>query len=329
MELKLSNSEKRIIEKIVKIIKEKNNFIITTHTSIDGDAVSSELLLYSLLKNFGKKVRIINGDPLPSIYKFLPYSKKIKDISKVKRKEKADVMFVIDCGNLERIGKVKELISDQTIIINIDHHFSNKMYGDINWVNPSYSCCGEMLFYLISGLENINKQQATLIYTSILTDTGCFTHHFNKNVFFIISRLLEKGINPSEIAKKIYLERPLNSIKLFILALKTFKYDMKNGICWMKVTKQMFRKTKTKEEDTEGFVDFLKTIKEFKICFLIKEKDGGVKVSFRSKGDVNVDKIARIFGGGGHKEASGCFIKNITPEKAEKEVLKVIKSMFC
>ena len=95
----------------------------------------------------------------------------------------------------------------------------------------------------------------------------------------------------------------------------------------MKVTKQMFRKTKTTEEDTEGFVDFLKTVKESRISFLIKEKKDGVKVSFRSKGDVNVDEIAKVFGGGGHREASGCFIKNTTPEKAEKEVLKLIKSI--
>jgi len=327
MELKLPDSEKKVVGEIVKLIKEKDNFLITTHTSLDGDAISSELILYSLLKDLKKKVMIINEDSVPSVYKFLPFTERIKKISEIKKRKKFEVVFILDCGNLPRIGKAEEFIPEGAIIVNIDHHFSNKVYGDINWISPSYSSCGEMLFYLVSEFGDISKQQAMLIYTAILTDTGGFMHHFGKNTFSIISRLMEKGIEPSEIAKKVYLEKPLRSIKLFILALGTFKYDRKTGACWMKVTKHMFRKTNTTEEDTEGFVDFLKTVKESRISFLIKEKKDGVKVSFRSKGDVNVDEIARIFGGGGHREASGCFIKNITPEKAEREVLKLIKSI--
>jgi len=207
MEMKLPKREKIIINKIVKSIKEKENFLITTHYTIDGDAIGSEIAVYLLLKKLNKKVYIINQDKIPKMYEFLPETKNVKIYNENMILKKPEIAFVLDCGNFERIGKVKKFFAPDTIIINIDHHFSNVEYGNINWVSSLYSACGEMFYFLIKKFGEIDKKQATCIYTAILTDTGSFRYHFGEYTFMIIHELLKTGIDPSEISQNIYFEK--------------------------------------------------------------------------------------------------------------------------
>ncbi|MCS7180877.1 MAG: DHHA1 domain-containing protein [bacterium] len=141
----------------------------------------------------------------------------------------------------------------------------------------------------------------------------------------IVKNLINKNINPEKIAKKIFFEKSIKSVNLFKLALETLKFDRKKKICFMKVTKDFFKKTCAKEEDTEGFVEFLISIKGIQVGVLFKEKENGIKVSMRSKGYINVEKIAKKFSGGGHREAAGCFLENRTMEEAEFIMKKELK----
>jgi len=324
MELELSRNDISQIEKICNVIDKNKSFLITAHQNLDGDAISSELAMFLLLKKLNKKVRIINWDKVPSIYRFLPSIKEVKIYDKEKFRNNFDVVIVLDCGSLERIVDISNYVKD-LMLINIDHHLTNSHFGKINWVNPEFSATGEMIYFIIRKLNNIDKKIATCIYTAILTDTGRFTYRVSKFTMDIVKDLLTYKISPVEIGRKIYLEKPFKSIKLLSEALNNLKFNPINRVCWMKITKQLYKKTKTDETYTEGFSEFLSEIKEAEVIFLIKEKENGTKVSLRSKGKFDVEKLARKFGGGGHREAAGCFFKNLDVESVEKIILKEIK----
>jgi bifunctional oligoribonuclease and PAP phosphatase NrnA len=323
MELKLADEQQKKISTIAELIKEKKTFIITSHFNIDGDALGSELAFFSLLKRLNKEVLIINQDDPPVIYKFLPYYKQAKLKKNILRR-KFDVGVILDCGNGARAGESYKEIKKASVIINIDHHLTNSGFGNINWVNHQYSSTGEMVYFILKKFGAITKEEAQCIYTAILTDTGCFIHHISKYTMKIIHELIENGATPERIAEKIYMEKPLKFIRLLTLCLNNIKFDRKNKACWFKITRDMYNKTNTTEEDTEGLVDFLLTIKEAKIAFLLKEKNNGVKASLRSKGAFSVEKLARDFDGGGHRQASGCYLKNLSLEEAEKKILEGI-----
>lgn len=327
MEIKLSQQDKTKVEEIIEILKNKNSFLITSHINIDGDGIGSEIAFYICLKKLNKKVEIINQDPVPSIFKFLPYSKLAKIYSKNTKKMNFEVGIVIDSGNLDRIGSVKEIIKKIPFIINIDHHITNSQFGNINWINPHFSSSGEMLYFLCEALKSIDKKQAICLYTSIIYDTCGFLHNISKYTMEIVKNLIDKKINPEKIARKIFFEKSIKSVNLFKLALETLKFDKRKKICFMKVPAEFFKKVKAKEEHTEGFVEFLISIKGIEVGVLFKEKENGIKVSMRSKGKIDVENIAKKFGGGGHREAAGCFIKNKKMEEVELLIMKELEWM--
>jgi len=327
MELKLPDYDRTQIEKIVDILKSKNFFLISSHINIDGDGIGSEIALYISLKKLNKKVEIINQDKLPALFKFLPYSKKITVFNEKGKYQDFEVAIVVDCGNLERAGKTKKIIEKVPFVINVDHHITNSEFGNINWINPSFSSSGEMIYFICEKLTKIDKKQAICLYTSIIYDTCCFVHHLSKYTMDIAKFLINKNINPEKIAQKIFFEKSIKSVNLFKLSLETLKLSKNKKVCFMKVKKEFFKKTKTKEEDTEGFVEYLISIKGIEVGVLFKERENGVKVSLRSKGKIDVESIAKKFGGGGHREAAGCFFENKNIEEVEKIIEKELKWM--
>lgn len=327
MKVKLPFEEESKIGEILKVLRKRDNFLITSHINSDGDAIGSELALYITLKSLNKKVEIINQDKIPAIFKFLPYSDEIKIFKKELKKLTFNVSIVIDSGNIDRIGDVKYIVENSRFLVNIDHHVTNSSFGNINWTNPEYSSCGEMIYLLLERLGQIEKQQAICLYTSILYDTCGFIHHLSKYTLEIVKNLYNIDIKPEEIARKIFYERSISSVRLLKLCLKTIKYSPKYKLCTMKVKREFYDLTKAKEEDTEGFVEFLVSIKGVEIAILFKEKKDGIKVSMRSKGKVDVENIAKKFGGGGHREAAGCFFKNLKMNEVENIIMKEIKWM--
>ena len=187
----------------------------------------------------------------------------------------------------------------------------------------------------------LNKKLATLLYTGIITDTGSFQYHLSPTTHKIIATLISKGVVPEEITKNLYQNLPFASLKLFGLALATLKENKvptvrpiftggqevgKDGkLCWMKVTREMYQETKSFIEDTEPFIDYLRQIKDVKVLFILKESsENKTKASFRSIGKFDVQKLAKKFGGGGHRNASGATL-NEPIDQAEKTILKAIK----
>ncbi len=326
MKMQLKPEDKKKVREIISAMKEGKEFLLTAHRNIDGDAIGSELAFYSMLKKMGKKAVIVNQDRTPAIYRFLPFAGKVKVSGMGVTPDKPDVSIVIDCGSPERTGKVFSLIKKSRVVINIDHHFSNSGFASINWINHRFSATGEMAYFILSyGGRMLTKKEAECLYTAILTDTGGFIHNISPYTMGIAQNLVAAGAEPEQIARNVYFEKPLRSVKLLSLCLNTLQFDRQNKFCWMKVDRDMYRQTGTKEEDTEGFVDLLAKIKEANIVFFLKEFGKGVKASLRSKGNFDVERIAAQFGGGGHKRAAGCYFENISIEQAEKKVLSAIR----
>ena len=328
MEIQLGYSDAKKVSEIVDVLEKERVFLLTTHRNIDGDGIGSELALYSALKRAGKEVIIVNQDSTPVIYRFLPYTKSIHSCTS-EISISPDVAIIIDCGSIDRTGNVFKLMKKAKIIVNIDHHISNQGFANINWTNPVFSATGEMVYFLISHFnKDISKKEADCLYTAILTDTGCFIYNISPFTMGVVQDLINKGTSPEKIAKKVYLERPLRSVKLLSLALNNLQFDREKKVCWMKVSKDMYRTTRTKEEDTEGFIDLLVKIKEANIVFLIKEAHNTVKVSLRSKGRADVERIASRFGGGGHKKAAGCYFTGLSLDEVEQKILNEIERIF-
>ena len=321
---KIYVNDSSVINRICNIITVNKSFLITTHYNIDGDGLGSEIAFYLLLKTLGKKVEMVNDDKVPCMYRFLPCIKEIKTVSDIHIR-KPDVSIVLDCGVLERTGKVAVLVQKTPITINIDHHFSNTGFGTVNFISDSYSSTGEMVYSILKQRYKISKKQAICLYTAILTDTGKFTYNIKPYTMSIAQQLIEIGISPEKIAEKVYMEKPLKSLNLLALVLGTLKYEKDTGVCWMTVNKEMYATTGTKEQDTEGFIEILMNIKEAKAVFLLKEENDSIKASLRSKGRYDVEKIARKFGGGGHKQASGCRLKNVSLSIAAEKLLEEIR----
>jgi bifunctional oligoribonuclease and PAP phosphatase NrnA len=317
------------IMNVVKAIQDKNNksFLVSSHQNMEGDAIGSMLALAELLKTAGKKVILLPPENMPDTYKFLP------DASKVKLKKdlngiKYDVACLVDCTDLDRLGKVKSGIYLTRPIINIDHHISNTNFGSVNWVDPHMSCSGEQIYHLFKRMHlPVNKKAALYIYIAILTDTGSFRYsNTTAMTHEIAAKLISLGVNPTGVYRKIYEETSSCSLSLLSSALSTLKTASNGRIAWIRITRNMLKKYSSRLDDTQDFVNFPRAMKGVKISIAFKEAGKGiVKASFRSNDGFNVNRIAKHFGGGGHISASGCTLKGSIAE-VERAVLAKAKA---
>ncbi|MFW6149387.1 MAG: DHH family phosphoesterase [Atribacterota bacterium] len=317
---------------LTDIIKKSNHFIISSHANLDGDALGSELALYYMLKQLGKDVNIINQDKVPDIYMFLPGAKDIICIDKLDNSfyfslKPNTILIILDSSNIDRIGNIHIDLPKVETIVNIDHHPSNTLFGNINYVDANASSVGEILYQINNELGcTINKKIAIPLYTAIVTDTGSFRYANTKaSTFEIALNLVKAGVNPNLITNYIYNNNKVSTLRLLGSSLINLKLDSSFKISWTVVTRDMLKKTGSKDEETEGIVDRLLSIKKVEVSALFKEtKDGDIKVSFRSKGNFNVDQFARLFGGGGHPNAAGCQLKGMIQD-AENAIISQLK----
>lgn len=323
------------LSEIAHLFNKYHNFIISSHLNLDGDALGSELALYFMLKQLKKEVRVVNRDKTPYIYEFLPGIDAIVCLDEQQDKNftlkilPETILVVLDSSNLERIGDISININ-QLDIINIDHHPSNTNFGHYNYIDTKSSSVGEILFQLGKEMNcPITKQIAIPLYTAIVTDTGSF-HYANTRAetFQVAFHLVESGANSHLITNYIYHNNDISGLKLLGKALLKMKVDKESKISWTVVTRDMIEETFAKEEETEGIVDKILSIKEAQVSVLFREiKNGNIKVSLRSKGEFNVDHFSRIFGGGGHPNAAGCQIEGNIKTVTEKVIAKLKEAL--
>jgi len=314
--------------KIKNVIKKFNRFLITSHINPEGDSIGSQIAVASLLKRLQKDVVILNESPVPQRLQFMKGTEKI--LKKMPCNFDFQAAIILDCPDMTRTGKVSEHITKEKIVINIDHHISNQMFGKYNWVDINLSSAGEMVFELFSKFESdIEYDEAVSMYVAIMTDTGSFRYNnTSSNTHMIASHLINRGVNPYEIYGKIYETNNLQDTNLLGEALRTLRLTNDGKVAWLWVTKEMLKKTKASLEGIEGIIDFARSIESVEVAILFRETgtDDKIKVSFRSKGKADVNKLASFFDGGGHVRASGCSVFG-KMEEVEKKVLEKARKM--
>lgn len=298
-----------MLTRISEIIAQCRNFLITSHVKPDGDAIGSEVALYLALQGLGKNVSIYNQDGVPETYRFLPGASAVsRDFGPI---EGYDALFVLDCSDVDRIGTQSEKLTAMKCVINIDHHVTDGNISDIRILDPGASSTGELVYKLLREIRiDITPDIATNLYTAILTDTGSF-HYSNTGAeaLRIAGELVAAGADPSYVAGQIYESNPPAKVRLFTKAAQTLRLECGGRIGSMLVSRDMLREAGADMEHTENFVDFVRAIKGVEVALFYTEmEDRSFRVSMRSKGRIDVERIANRYGGGGHVNAAACRI---------------------
>lgn len=306
-----------MITKIIREIESNTSFLVTTHEGPDGDAVGSTMALASYLRARGKDVTLYYCDPIPDTYNFLPLS----ELAVHTIPDRAyDVCFVLDAGELKRAGAEFTSFNGCGKIVNIDHHPYCEEFGNLNYVDSSASATGALIYrILIAAGYPLDYDTALCVYVAIVTDTGSFRYsNADPEAFKISGELVALGINPWSVAEKLYESQPLKRLQLLALALSTLTVSKSGDFASITVTLDMYEQTGTTSELTDGFVNYPRSIHGVEVSIFFREiKEGVYKVSFRSKGKVNVSSLAIAFGGGGHHNAAGCTLLGTLDEVKE------------
>jgi phosphoesterase RecJ-like protein len=297
---------------IVDALRTRQRFVVTSHARPDGDAVGSSMAMALALRHLGKDVRIVSRDAPPGPLMVFPGVDGIEVTGRVD--DPGDAVIVMECGDLLRTG-VEGL--ERGFVVNIDHHPGNTSYGDLNWLDLSAAACGEMVFDLVRALGvPLTFEIATHIYVAILTDTGSF-HYANitPRTFEICRRCVEAGVSPPVVARSIFDSNNLGRLKLFGAVLSRMQLDPTGRIATVYVDEQLARDSGGTYEDTEGLINLPLTVKTIQAVVFFKEHGpDDWRVSMRSKAEVDINAVAKAFGGGGHKNASGCSARGSLEE---------------
>lgn len=281
-----------------------------THVTPDPDALSSELVLAMYLKSLKKEVHVVNAETVQERYRFLPCHGMIKT-PPAHGKIDYDVAFVVDCGDLDRVGSVRKIIDPKKTIINIDHHITNDRFGHLNLVAPQASSTAEVLYELLTKLEfKLTRSMAILLYLGIMTDTGSF-HYDNTaaRTHEVVSHLMKFKFSVSEFYKKLYETVPLNDLKYFTRIVNKFDIAFDGRVILLDLRKSLIKKLSQEIDLRDKIFKYLRAVKGVEvIAILTEEQKKKTKINLRSQSPFDVAKLAAHFNGGGHKKASGCMI---------------------
>ncbi|WP_069649562.1 DHH family phosphoesterase [Caloranaerobacter ferrireducens] len=312
MRMKINDEIKKLKQKL----DEAEYICLVSHIHPDGDSIGSLLGLGLALESTNKKVTMIKIDDIPYKYRFLP---KINKLKSYEENKKFDLLIILDCSDLDRLGTFKHITDKAKYIVNIDHHISNTSYGDINIINHKAAATGELVYNILDCLDiNIDKEIATCLYVAIATDTGSFRYdNTHSETHYIVSKLLEKQIDLKKITFEVFQNKTLASTKLFIEALNTLELYYNDRLAVVQVTQQMLKRNNAEFNDIDGIVEYIRDIETVEVACILKEiEKDEIKIGLRSKTYVDVAKVANVFQGGGHIRASGCTIyKDITKAK--------------
>lgn len=314
---------------VTEVLLNAQRPIICGHVQPDGDSLGSVLALGIALQAKGKEVTIVSSDPLPDLYDFLPGIKEVV-VGSVPEKD-YDLMVVLDCSVPERLGStITPLVNSGLPVVVIDHHVNNQPFGNYNYVQSTAAATGEIIIDLLEQLGiPLNLDLAINLYTAIVTDTGSFRYeNTTPETHVKIARLLECGVPVSLLSNLIFGERPLKSIRLLVVALNNLEVSECGRIAWISIERKKIEAMGAADQHVEGLINYPRKIKGVELAISFREMDENrVKVSFRSKYTVDVNVLAKKFGGGGHVRASGCTIEGKLWDVKEA-VIKEAKELF-
>lgn len=322
---------------VIDEMLQAQHIILSTHENSDGDGLGCEVGLALALKALGKEVSIFNPTEVPANYQFF---REFYDINLFRDRDEeaiqelflADLLIVVDANGHDRIGKIwphvefaREL--GRLRIVCIDHHLEPEDFADVVVCEPYASSTGELACDLLAALEAATGRQlitpdsASALYAAIMTDTGSF--RFPKTtpyVYRLAGSLVEKGANPEMVYDRIYNSLSPEGLKLLGLSLSSIRLVEGGTISWLFISREMLEETGSKLFDTDIIIRYLLSVPSVKVAVLLVEmQDGRAKVSFRSRGRIPVNELAKHYGGGGHMNAAGCLLQ-MSAEKAQQVI---------
>jgi phosphoesterase RecJ-like protein len=308
-----------MLKQVLECIAARERFLLTSHARPDGDAVGSVLACAQILRGLGKQADAVLSDGVPYIYRPLPYADQVVQTNAVNGHYEAAI--ILECDGLART-RLDGLESN--FIINIDHHYSGKPFGHVNWIDPGACATAEMIYRL--GREakvKITTEIATCLYTAVMTDTGSFRFAgTNEQTFALAGELVRCGADPVQCAQDVYFANPTSKMRLLGAALSNLHRE--GSLVWMHITRAQIDYCGAFDEDAEGLVNYAISIAGAQVAVFFREMpDKRYRVSLRSKGAVNVATIAENFGGGGHQNASGCSLAGPLSVATERVLAQV------
>lgn len=313
------------LDNILEEINKANNIVILTHENPDGDAVGTALGLYHALKQYGKKPNIIIPE-YPRIFQFLPGTSEIKKESEI---EKYDLAIAVDCATMKMLNGYTKYFENAKTKITIDHHGTNTMYGDINFVNPDAPACAQIMLMILDHFNiEITKEIGTCILTGIITDTGGFKYQgVTAETFEFVAWLLNKGVNVSKIYRQVLQMKTKPNFELNRIATNRLEFLEDGKVAYTYITEEDVEKVNAQSGDHEGIVEIGRDVEGVEVSVFVRQTEKGCKVSLRSNEYVNVSDVCLMFGGGGHQRAAGAMIQG-TIEQVKEKLLYQIRAQL-
>lgn len=308
------------IAAVLKMIQKGERFLVCSHSRPDGDAVGSVLAMGMLLEQMGKYADMVTADRVPTVYRSLPWAARMRTAMRVHGPYDAAILLECDCTERTRLRGLEAFP-----IVNIDHHASGRLWGQVNWIDREAASVGQLVHRLVKTAGGtVTREMATCLYTTLLTDTGGFLFGtLRASTFALAQELVEAGANPGKIALDTYFTAPASKLLLLGAALTTLHRE--GRLSWLWITQKDMVRTCAAEEDCEGIVNYALSVEGVEAAVFLRElPEGRVRLSLRSKGRVNVAALAEQLGGGGHENAAGCTLDGPL-ERALEEILGVLR----
>ena len=310
-------------DEIVRTLKSAKNVLVATHVHPDGDALGSQIALGNVLRSLGKNVFLYGEDQVSHLYRFLPGSTQIESL--LPALNGFDCAIALDCGDSNRLGAAMDSLLTVHPFVVVDHHVGHQEFGDLRWIAPDRASTGEMVFDLSQDLgADLSFEAAYCLYVAIVSDTGSFKYSSTTpDTFRIAGELLRKGVKPAEVCGKLFDNFTVKRLSLMRLVLDSLQLYAEDRLALISAPWEIFAKTGTTSADAETFINYPRSLDTVKIAAFLKESESGlVSVSLRSKGtDYDVAQVAATFGGGGHRNAAGFKLPEISLGEVQEKLL--------
>lgn len=310
------------------ILRSHRTFILTTHVNPDGDALGSELALARTLRKLGQSVRILNHSATPENYRWMDPDCELLTFSASDHRSlllAAEVIIILDTNHPDRLRSLApSVLESKALKVVIDHHLDPDAFADHYYVDGDATSTGELLFHVIASLPEITltKDLAVPLYTAIMTDTGSFRYpRTSEKTHRIAAELLRAGVDPSEVFVNVYENWTPGRMRLLGEVLDSMKTASDGKIAYVICTRDMFRNTGTTEVETDSFTVYPMSIRGVRVGILFNELVDGVKISFRSKGTIPINELAKEFGGNGHMNAAGARLFDVRLDDIISQVI--------
>ncbi|GAA4701112.1 DHH family phosphoesterase [Brevibacillus fulvus] len=311
------------LQEAAAFMREHDDFLIISHVNPDGDTTGSALAAALMLEQLGKSYVIVNEGETPGKFGFLPRFHKLYNLAESPIERTFTHVIAVDAADSKRMGDVTHLFANDVQILNIDHHPTNDEFGRFNVIRTDAAATAEIMYELmVAGKFTCNAELATCIYTGLLTDTGGFRYSNTSSfVMQIAAEMLQYGVKPGDIAEQCLEEITWEHVQILRHALQSLQLSFDNRVALLKVHASDLEETGASMEDAGGLVNYARNMKGVEVgVSLCEPVPGVIKVSLRSRQDIDVSQIAKSLGGGGHAKAAGCTLQS-SMEEAEKIVL--------